>query len=566
EARLVRMAGEEAEIPSGERAQALAEQFRRRPFTVKQIEKKDRNKNPLPPFITSRLQQEAARKFRYSPKRTMMLAQQLYEGIDIGSEGPVGLITYMRTDSTRVGQEALDEVREYVRERFGGDYLPGQPNVYKTKKDAQDAHEAIRPTSVSHTPESVKAYLTKEHHQLYKLIWDRFVASQMNPARLEMTRADIVCGDALFRATGQVVKFPGFTALYTEAREEKAGGAETKTAEVEDDEERTLPPLTEGEILRLHSLDPKQHFTQPPARFTEAMLIKDLEEKGIGRPSTYHTILSTIVDRKYVEKEEGKLKPTDLGKVVNELLVEHFPDILNVQFTAKLEAELDEIEEGGKPWVETVREFYDPFIKDLAKAQKDMRDVKREEIPTEIICEKCSRNMVIKWGRHGRFLACPAYPDCKNTKEFVQEEGRIRVVEKVEETNERCTKCDSPLVVKRGRFGRFMACSTYPKCDFTKALGTGVKCPEPGCGGDLVEKRTRRGRTFYACNRYPDCTHALWNRPLPNKPCPQCAAPFLVEKFDKRSGPKVVCLNKECGFEEGENAPVAAAAGGTTPS
>jgi DNA topoisomerase-1 len=570
EARLVQIDGQEATLSTGEQSRALVEQIKTRPFIVKQIEKKDRLRNPLPPFITSRLQQDAARKLRFSPKRTMMLAQQLYEGIEIGAEGPVGLITYMRTDSTRVGQEALEEAREFIQNGYGSDYLPPKPNVYKTKKDAQDAHEAIRPTSVRRTPELMKAHLTKDHYQLYKLIWDRFVASQMNPARLEMTRVDIANGDAVFRANGQVVKFAGFTILYTESQEEKPSDKKTeavsaKAEESESDEERTLPSLEVGERLKLLGLEPKQHFTQPPPRYTEALLIKDLEEKGIGRPSTYHTILSTIVDRRYVEKEEGRLKPTDLGRVVNELLVEHFPDVLNVQFTARMETELDEIEAGQKPWVETVREFYEPFTKHLTTAQKQMRDVKREEIPTEIVCEKCGRHMVIKWGRHGRFLACPGYPDCKNTKEFVEENGGIRVVAKVEESKESCPKCGNPLVLKRGRFGRFLACSTYPNCDFTKAIGTGVKCPQLDCGGDLVEKRTRRGKTFFACNHYPKCTYALWNRPIP-KPCPECKAPFLVEKFDKRSGPKTVCLNKDCGYEEGEKPSVEPAVSHSTRS
>jgi len=556
EARLIQIRGQEAELATGDQSRSLAEQIKTRPFVVKQIEKKDKLRHPHPPFITSRLQQDAARKLRFSPKRTMMLAQQLYEGIEIGQEGPVGLITYMRTDSTRVAQEALEEARGFIQEGYGSEYLPSGPNIYKTKKDAQDAHEAIRPTSVRRTPESIKAHLTKDHYQLYKLIWDRFVACQMNPAKLEVTRVDISNGDVLFRANGQVVKFPGFTVLYTESQEEKPSDKKpaaelAKAEEAESDEERTLPSLEVGERLKLLGLEPKQHFTQPPPRYTEALLIKDLEEKGIGRPSTYHTILSTIVDRKYVEKEEGRLKPTDLGRVVNELLVEHFPEVLNVQFTAQMETELDEIEAGQKPWVETVRQFYEPFTKHLMTAQKQMRDVKREEIPTEIVCEKCGRHMVIKWGRHGRFLACPGYPDCKNTSEFVEENGRIRKVEKIEESKESCPKCGNPLVVKRGRFGRFLACSTYPKCDFTKAIGTGVKCPQPGCGGELVEKRTRRGRTFFACGNYPKCTYALWNRPIPTV-CPECKAPFLIEKFDKRSGLKVVCLNKDCGYEQGE--------------
>ncbi len=560
EARLLKVRNKEVKLTAGEPSRALVEQLKVRPFTVAQIEKKDRQRKPMGPFITSRLQQEAARKLRFSPKRTMMLAQQLYEGVEIGAEGPVGLITYMRTDSTRVADQAIREARDFIRGRFGSDYLPGQPNVYKSRKEAQDAHEAIRPTQAGRAPETLRKFLTKDHFLLYKLIWDRFLASQMTPARLETTRVDITAGDALFRATGQVVKFPGFTVLYTESADErpaekKGEGAPAvaagKLEGAEEGEERILPPLQVGERLRLHGLDPKQHFTQPPPRFTEALLIKELEEKGIGRPSTYHAILSTILERKYVLKEEGRIKPTDLGKVVNELLVQHFPDVLNVEFTARMERELDEIEEGEKPWVETVREFYEPFNKRLAKAQKEMRDVKREEIPTEIVCEKCSRHLVIKWGRNGRFLACPGYPDCKNTKEFVEEEGQILIVAKEEATQEKCPSCGNPLVIKRGRFGRFLACSTYPKCDFTKAIGTGVKCPQPDCGGDLVEKRTRHGKIFFACSQYPKCTYALWNRPIP-KPCPECRAPFLVEKLDKRYGARIRCINKDCGFEPEE--------------
>lgn len=564
DARLVQTRGKDVKLSNQEQTEGLVDKLRARSYTVKQIEKKDRNRNPLPPFITSRLQQDAARKFRFSPKRTMMLAQQLYEGVEMGKEGPVGLITYMRTDSTRVGEEAIEEVRGFIREQFGQEYRPGRPNIYKTKKAAQDAHEAIRPTSVLRTPEVLKGHLTKDHLLLYKLIWDRFVASQMTPAKLENTRVDIEAGDALFRATGQVIKFQGFTILYNELQEDRRSERrDEKTPSASrsrkpdlygEDTERRLPALEVGRRLALRGLEPRQHFTQPPPCFTEALLIKDLEEKGIGRPSTYHTILSTIVDRKYVEKEEGRLKPTDLGNVVNDLLVLHFPEILDVRFTAKMETELDEIEEGQKPWVETVREFYEPFAKCLTKAQKEMRDVKREEIPTEIVCEKCSRNMVIKWGRNGRFLACPGYPDCKNTKDFMEEAGKIRVVDKEQETSETCETCGKPMVIKRGRFGRFLACSTYPGCKFTKAIGTGVKCPQPGCGGDLVEKRTRRGKTFYACSRYPKCTNALWNRPLP-EPCPECKAPFLVEKFDKRTGQKVVCLNKDCGYEQEKAGP-----------
>ena len=551
-AKLIEVEGREAKISNGEKATEIVEGLRGKEFIVRQIEKKDRKRNPMPPFITSRLQQEASRKLRFTAKRTMMVAQQLYEGTELGSAGPVGLITYMRTDSMRVSQDAMNEARTFITSHFGEDYLPSKPPVYTNKKRTQDAHEAIRPTSSARTPESVKSYLAKDQYELYKLIWYRFVASQMASAELEVTRVDIGADEFLLRATGTVVKFAGFTALYREAQEDKTI---TKTEESKGDREqegeKDLPVLEVGRRLSLLSLLPKQHFTQPPPRYTEALLIKDLDEKGIGRPSTYHTILSTIIDRSYVEKDGGQLHPTDLGKTVNELLVEHFPDLLNVQFTAKMETELDEIEEGEKRWVDAVQDFYKPFSERLSKAQKEMRDVKREEIPTEIDCDRCGRKMVIKWGRHGRFLACPAYPECKNTKEFVEEGGQVRVVEKHTEVKEDCPECSHSLVIKTGRFGRFLACSDYPKCKFTKALGTGVRCTQSGCDGELVEKRTRRGKPFYGCSRYPKCTFALWDRPIV-KGCPQCEAPFLVEKFSKRAGRQLLCANKDCGYQEHE--------------
>jgi DNA topoisomerase-1 len=558
-AKLIELQGKPIKLSNEKITQEHLKKLRIKTFTVKQIEKKDRKRNPLPPFITSRLQQDASRKLGFSAKKTMMIAQQLYEGMELGPAGPVGLITYMRTDSTRVAQEAIEEARRFVARHLGEDYVPSKPQIYQSRKGAQEAHEAIRPTSVARTPESVKAYLGRDHYQLYKLIWYRFVASQMPPAELEVTRADIQADEYLFRATGSVVKFAGFTALYTEAQEEmppakapEQAPQGSKPAEsVQEEETAELPPLAVGERLRLIELTPKQHFTQPPPRYTEALLIKDLEEKGIGRPSTYHTILSTIIDRRYVEKEEGRLKPTDLGKTVNELLVQHFPDVLNVEFTAKMESELDEIEEGEKPWVETVREFYGPFSERLSKAQHEMRDVKREEIPTNIVCERCGRKMVIRWGRHGRFLACPGYPECKNTQEFVEKDGEIRVVAKHKEVSERCPESGHPLVIKIGKYGRFLACSNYPTCKFTKSLGTGVRCPQ--CGGELVEKRTRRGKPFFGCSHYPKCTFGLWDRPIPT-PCPQCGAAFLVERYSKRTGRKVVCFNKECGYEESQEA------------
>ncbi len=560
-ARLHSIAGEPIKISAQTQAQEKVQVLQGFAYTVQQIERKDKKRNPLPPFTTSKLQQDAVRKLRFSPKKTMMLAQQLYEGVEIGAEGPVGLISYMRTDSTRLSAEAQQEAREYIQSQYGQDYLPGKPNVYKNKKGAQDAHEAIRPTSVQKDPEAIKQFLHKDQFLLYKLIWTRFLASQMNPAILEVTRVDVAAGEYLFRASGTVTQFPGFTAVYVEAQDNgavKSPGAFVKGQEAEEEvttgseeETGTLPMLQEGERLELVTLEPKQHFTQPPPRYNEALLIKELEEQGIGRPSTYHTIISTIQDRKYVEKVEGQFKPTELGDIVNELLVTHFPDVLNVEFTARMEQELDEIEEGDKKWVDTVRDFYEPFSKRLEKAQHEMRDIKREETPTEVVCDRCGLPMVIRWGKNGRFLACTGYPDCRNTKEFTEgESGELSIVQKENTVSDLCERCGSPMVIKNGRFGRFVACSKYPECKYTKALSTGVKCPQTGCGGDLAEKRTKKGKIFFACSRYPQCNYALWNRPVP-RPCPECKAPFLVEKYDRKiQQTRVQCPEKGCPYIE----------------
>jgi DNA topoisomerase-1 len=549
EAKLIKWRGADVALANGDDASAVKNALHGAAFHVAQIEKKERRKNPLPPFTTSKLQQEASRKLRFSPKRTMALAQRLYEGVELGSEGPVGLITYMRTDSTRVSAEAQAEATEFVRERFGAEYVPGSPNVYRNKKGAQDAHEAVRPTAVARDPEQLRSVLDRDLYQLYAMIWKRFVASQMTPAVLEQTRVDVAAGDGVFRATGAVMLFPGFTTVYTETVERGVDGALSKT-EDEDADDRGLPSLSEGQVLRVQDIVPQQHFTQPPPRFTESLLIKELEERGIGRPSTYASIISTIQDRKYVAKMEGRLRPTELGVVVNDLLVQHFPDVLNVQFTARLEEELDQIEEEEKAWVDTVREFYQPFAVHLSRATTEMRDVKREEKPTDIACERCGKQMVIKWGRNGRFLACPGYPECKNTKEFREEaDGTVVVVPKQTETNEVCDKCGGAMVIKTGRFGRFIACSNYPACKTTRSLGTGVTCPREGCGGQLVEKRTKKGRVFYSCANYPKCDYALWERPVP-KPCPQCGAPFVVEKTVRGGEPKRRCIVEGCTYEE----------------
>lgn len=552
QARLHALSGKSLKISAERQAMEHVAGLRDATYTVQHIERKEKKRHPAPPFTTSKLQQEAARKLRFTPKKTMMIAQQLYEGVELGQEGPVGLITYMRTDSTRLAAEALQEARELIRHRYGPDYIPERPNLYKNRKGAQDAHEAIRPTSMQWGPEDIKSFLQRDQYQLYKLIWNRFLACQMNPAVLEVTRVEIGAGPYQLRATGSVTKFPGFTTVYVEGQDDvPASSSKTEQEESVAAEEGVLPLLEEGQRLNLMGLEPKQHFTQPPPRFNEALLIKELEERGIGRPSTYHTIISTIQDRKYVEKSEGRFRPTELGKVVNELLVTHFPDILNVEFTAKMEEELDEIEEGGREWVETVREFFEPFHQRLEKAQHEMKDLKREEIPTEIVCDRCASPMVIRWGRNGRFLACKSYPECYNTKEFIQDEaGNITIVEKESQTEEVCAECGHPMVIKRGRFGKFLACSRYPECKHTRAVSTGVKCPQPGCEGDLVEKRTKKGKVFFACSRYPQCTFALWDRPIP-KPCPQCHHPFQVEKYDRKSKQTFVrCPEKSCGHQE----------------
>ena len=540
EAKLIKRDEEKLRVKNNEEAQKILADLQGRPYSVDKVEKKERRRNPVPPFTTSKLQQEAGRKLGFTAKRTMGIAQSLYEGVDVGKEGTVGLITYMRTDSTRVGKEAQDEARELIAGKYGKDYLPEKPPVYASAKLAQEAHEAIRPTSVMREPDVIKEYLENDQYKLYKLIWNRFVASQMNPAIIDQTSVDIKAGDYTFRATGSVVKFPGFMAVYMEEKPED---------QVSDDEngEAVLPPLTEGEALTLIKLDPKQHFTQPPPRFSEALLVKTLEEKGIGRPSTYAAIISTIQDRHYVQKVENKFRPTELGVLVSELLVNHFPVVMDVAFTAKMEEELDKIEEGQMRWVEVVKDFYKPFSESLEKAQAEMKDFKSEQTPTDITCEKCGKPMVIKWGRNGQFLACSGYPDCKNTKPFVRNENGVVEAAPEETTDEKCPKCGSSMVIKRGRFGKFLACSRYPECNHTQGMSTGVTCPEDG--GKIVERRSRFGKVFYSCSNYPACKFAIWYKPV-SRLCPQCGAPFLVEKYSKKTGPYIACLKKECGYKE----------------
>jgi DNA topoisomerase I len=585
-AHLAKKNDENVEIANEASAQAIVSAVDGVDYIVRSVVNKEKRRNPVPPFITSTIQQEAARKLRFSVKRTMMLAQKLYEGVELSKEeGAVGLITYMRTDSVRVSNDAVDEVRAMITDRWGAEYRPAAPNIYKGKKDAQDAHEAIRPTSAMRTPESVEKFLAEDEMKLYRLIWMRFVASQMTPAVFDQTTIDVDAkgkdGAAyLFRATGSVPKFDGFLKVYQEGKDEK---------DEEDDElKNKLPAVTAGEVLKFKAILPEQHFTEPPPRFTEATLVKELEAKGVGRPSTYASILSTIQEREYVRKDGGKFTPTELGMVVTDLLLESFDDLFDVTYTARMEGELDDIEEGKLDWRVAMSEFYERFQKDLKHAERHMTDIKRMEEPTDQICEKCGKPMVIKWGRHGKFIACTGYPECTNTREIAQE----GVTEQDEA--EYCDNCGRPLVLKKGRFGQFLACSGYPDCKTTKQLGAGQKpqdvpldepCPQcgnklvkkfgrfgefvacsnyptckyvkqktigvkcPNCSeGEIIERRSKRGKTFYGCNRYPECDFVAWGKPLPEK-CPECGGGYLIEKFLK-SGAFAQCPNAECKFKK----------------
>jgi DNA topoisomerase I len=534
-------------LPEAE-ARAIIAACEHVPFVVRKVERKEVRRTPAPPFITSRLQQEASRKLYFSPSRTMKIAQRLYEGVELGDQGAVGLITYMRTDSPRVSDEALAAVREYIGKRYGTDYLPERPNSYRSAKSAQEAHEAIRPTAVERDPESIARYLDKDALALYTLIFNRFVSSQMNPTVYDRTTVDIEAGQTLFRATGQVVKFDGFMRVYTEGQDDPSG---------DEDAPDTLPPLSEGEQVDLLGFDPEQHFTQPPPRFTQATLIKELEERGIGRPSTYAAIMTAILNREYVEEDQSKrMRPTSLGRIVAELLVQAFPDILEVGFTAQLEEDLDEVESGNENWVKTLRRFYGPFQKRLGEAKKKMPVVKRKGLPTGLKCELDGGEMVIKWGRNGEFLACSNYPKCTNTTEFSRDDqGSIvpikREASAAEPSDEQCEKCGRPMVRRRSRFGEFLGCSGYPECDGIKRLRaeptrTGVSCPQ--CKeGEILERRSRRGKLFFGCSRYPKCKFASWDRVVP-QPCPQCGSLYLVEKMTKREGARWQCPEKECDY------------------
>lgn len=543
QAKLFKIEGEKAEVANKAEADQILKGLEGTKPTLESIVKKERKRNPSAPFITSTLQQEASRKLNFSPKKTMMLAQRLYEGIAMGKKGTVGLITYMRTDSVRLSDQALEEVRAFIPERYGKEYLPGKPNMYKSKKSAQEAHEAIRPTDVQLEPNTIKESLEKDMFRLYQLIWSRFVSCQMVPAVLDTTQFDIQAGNYLFRSNGSVLKFAGFMKVYVESQDDdQIDGSKSEGK----DDDRLLPQLEKGEILKVHEVLPEQHFTQPPARFSEAMLVKELEDKGVGRPSTYAAIISVIKDRDYIQNVERRLQPVELGFMINDLLVESFPDIMTTEFTAKMESQLDDIEEGKLEWVDALKSFYIPFRADLEKAEEKMKDFKAQVEETDEVCEKCDQPMIIKWGRFGKFMACSGYPECKNTRDLGKK-GENGEEAKAEEVEGNCDLCQSSLIIKRGRFGKFIACSTYPDCKFTKPIGMGISCPEESCEGEIASRRSKKGRTFYGCTKYPDCEFTSWDKPV-GEACPECKNPFLIEKWKKNEDTSVLCPN--CGFKK----------------
>ncbi len=536
-------------------ARAVIKDLEKADFRVEKVVQKTQKKNPFPPFTTSKLQQEAIRRLGFSARKTMIVAQQLYEGVDLGPGEPVGLITYMRTDSTRVAEEAMHEARHLIKDEFGPEYLPPKPRVFKNKKRAQDAHEAIRPTSVAHKPQNIARFLSKDQSALYQLIWQRFVATQMKSALFDRTSVTILASPYTFQASGSLMRFPGFMALYTLSNDKESRPENNETLA------ETLPPLSEGMRLKCHRLEPKQHFTQPPPRFSEASLVKELEEKGIGRPSTYATILTTIRGKGYVDLVKRHFKPTELGFIVNDLLIESFPDILNVDFTARMEDDLDRIKEGEIDALAVLETFYDSFKNELERAAKEMHSVKGNGLAVDLNCPSCDQPLMIKVGKSGPFLACSGYPACNFTRNYTRNEtGQIQIEQPAPDqpTDEVCEKCSSPMVQKQGRFGPFLACSSYPACKNTRSAkqegiskteSTGVKCLEKGCDGELAGKRSKRGRLFYGCTRYPKCTFAVWDKPVPQA-CPACGTPFLLERSTKRDGPHLKCYNNDCTYKQ----------------
>src|SRR5689334_13169486 len=596
EAKLNKYKDEDIEVSNQQAADEVVAEVSKAKWQVTSVSQREKKRNPPPPFTTSKLQQAAYNRLRYTAKRTMGLAQRLYEGVELGEEGSVALITYMRTDSVHVSNDALQQVRDLIPERFGSNYLPEKPNYYKSKRDAQEAHEAVRPTDAMRAPEDVRKYLDEDLFKLYQLIWQRFVASQMLPAIFDQTSIDISAADYTFRASGSVQKFDGYLRVY----QLPASLADREDDEKDDEGEgRALPEVAEGQTLRLDKIRPEQHFTEPPPRYNDATLVKELEEDGIGRPSTYAAIISTLVEREYVTKNQGRFSPTMLGERVCKLLVKSFEDIFDLKFTARMEEELDEIEEGKLPWRDAVREFWEKFVIDLDKADEEMLSYKAgiatgrkcekcgqgellerisrhgfflgcsrypdcdfiedlspveadAEDPNKVeYCDNCGKEMAIKRGRFGTFLACTGYPDCKTTRRLVQ--GTRIAHQPDEPLDEKCPTCGNGLVKKHGRFGEFIGCSAYPKCKYTRPITMGIKCPK--CNeGELVRRRSAgkggrgRPRIFYGCSRYPDCDFTTPYMPIV-EPCPKCGAPFIVEKRSK-IGTVHTCLTEGCDWEK----------------
>lgn len=521
-ARLEKIGRAKADLGTLEKAKRVEADIKGQTYTIRDIKRRTKRRNPKAPYITSTLQQDAARRLGFSARKAMVVAQELYEGIDLGERGRVGLVTYMRTDSVRVAATACDSARAFISATYGKEYVPAKATKFRKTKSSQDAHEAIRPTSVDRTPEAVSSFLTRDQARLYSLIWERFVASQMAQALFDQTTVDVQGGPYLFKASGSVMRFDGFLKVYSEKPEEK---------------ETQLPQLSQGESVELAGLEVKRHETQPPPRYTEASLIKELEEKGIGRPSTYATIITTILDRRYVDKCKTSLAPTELGQTVLRVLLKVFPDIFAVDFTARMESELDRVESGQDEWISVVRDFYTPFHKSLEHADAMRGELKRAvEEETETKCEVCDSPMVKKWGRHGRFLACSAFPECKNTKPLDEESS----------TDAECPVCGGEMIVRVGRYGKFLACRSYPKCKGTRPFTLGIKCPQDGCDGEIKEKRTKKGRIFYGCAKYPECKFATWDKPV-GEACPECGFGLMVIKTSRDRGSRLKC--PKCGSE-----------------
>jgi len=524
-ANLAEIEGKKAKIEDEKTASAIVSELRSLPYILERVNVQEKRRNPAPPYITSTLQQDAFRFFHFTVRKTMSVAQRLYEGLNIGDQGLVGLITYMRTDSVRVSDEALFRARKYIEQNYSKDYLPNRPRIYKNKKKSQDAHEAIRPTTFSLAPQVVQPYLKKDEYSLYNLIWNKFIASQMSSAVVEETEFEIKASKYLFKAKGEVIKFDGFLVLYPSLKKD----------------DKILPKAEVGEELKLIDLESKQNFTQPPPRFTEGTLVKELEARGIGRPSTYAPIISTLQDRVYVIKDKGKFVPTDLGMFVTDYLIKYFPDLMEFKFTARLEEELDRISEGEQDWLTYLKMYYSLLDRDLNQAE-NIEGVKGKGIPLKDVCPECGSNLVIKEGRFGRFKACSGYPECKYKESMIKKEATP--------LEEACPRCGSGLVLRQGRYGTFIACSNYPRCKYIKkeSEDTGIACPKR-CGGTIVKRKTRRGKIFFGCSKFPKCDFATWDEPV-RQPCPRCGREFVLRKNVIKGEPFLYCSDEKCSYKE----------------